>query len=98
MRHTINKLISNPDSLELVLDNLKEGVIAHDLNRRIFFFNREAERITGFDRSMVLGRDCHETFDTPLCGGERDCFFGRSRGTIQIHAGKAASLPAGRDH
>lgn len=73
MRQTINKLISSPDSLELVLDNLKEGVIAHDLNRRIFFFNREAERITGYDRLKVLGRDCHETFGSPFCGGE--CAF-----------------------
>ena len=73
MRNAINKLISNPGSLELVLDNLKEGVVAHDLNRRIFFFNREAERITGFDRSTVLGKDCHEAFGAPLCGEE--CAF-----------------------
>lgn len=73
MRRNMDKLTSNPDSLALVLDNLKEGVIAHDLNRRIFFFNREAEKITGYDRSNVLGRDCHETFGAPLCGGK--CAF-----------------------
>ena len=39
MRRNMNKLISSPENLELVLDNLKEGVIAHDLNRRVFFFN-----------------------------------------------------------
>ncbi len=70
---SINQLISNPDSLELVLDNLKEGVIAHDLDRRVFFFNREAERITGYDRSQVVGRDCHDAFGAPLCGGH--CAF-----------------------
>lgn len=73
MRRNMNKLISSPENLELVLDNLKEGVIAHDLNRRIFFFNREAEKITGYDRARVLGKDCHETFGTPLCGGK--CAF-----------------------
>ena len=83
MRQTIDKLISNPDSLERVLDNLKEGVIAHDLNRRIFFFNREAERITGYDRSMVLGRDCHETFGAPLCGGE--CAFTAEKPQLDPH-------------
>ena len=73
MRERIKKLLANPESLELVLDNLKEGVIAHDLSRRIFFFNREAERITGYDRTHVLGKDCHESFGIPLCGGE--CAF-----------------------
>jgi PAS domain S-box-containing protein len=61
------------DNLENVLDNLKEGIIAHDMDRRIFFFNTEAERITGYLREEVLGRDCHEAFGSPFCG-ER-CVF-----------------------
>jgi len=55
-------------NLERILDNLKEGIIAHDLNRRIFFFNREAEKITGYSREDVLGKDCHEVFEGPFCG------------------------------
>ncbi len=51
-----------------VLDNLKEGIIAHDLDRRIFFFNTEAERVTGYSRDEVLGRDCHDVFEGPFCG------------------------------
>ena len=43
----LESLMCHRDNLEHVLDNLKEGVIAHDLQRRVFFFNREAERITG---------------------------------------------------
>jgi len=73
MHRDMNRLVSSPENLELILDNLKEGVIAHDLNRRIFFFNREAEKITGYDRSQVLGKDCHEAFGAPLCG--EDCAF-----------------------
>jgi len=61
------------DNLEHVLDNLKEGIIAHDPQRRIFFFNREAERITGYDRDEVVGKDCHEAFGAPFCG--RRCGF-----------------------
>ena len=61
------------DNLESVLDNLKEGIIAHDMNRRIFFFNTEAERITGYRREEILGRDCHEAFGSPFCG-ERCAF------------------------
>jgi PAS domain S-box-containing protein len=30
------------------------------MDRRIFFFNTEAECITGYRREDVLGRDCHE--------------------------------------
>jgi PAS domain S-box-containing protein len=61
------------DNLEHVLDSLKEGILAHDTERRIFFINREAERITGYDRAEILGRDCHEAFGAPLCGGR--CAF-----------------------
>jgi PAS domain S-box-containing protein len=61
------------DNLEHVLDSLKEGIIAHDVERRVFFFNREAELITGYPREEVLGRDCHEAFGAPFCGGH--CTF-----------------------
>ncbi|MFO7963751.1 MAG: PAS domain-containing protein, partial [Desulfobacterales bacterium] len=71
----LERIISNRRNLEHILDNLKEGIIAHDLNRMIFFFNREAEKITGFTREEVLGRDCHEVFGCPLCG-ERCSFCG----------------------
>ena len=65
---SIEKLLLGKKNLERVLDNLKEGIIAHDLDRRIFFFNHEAERITGFRREEVLGKDCHEAFGAPFCG------------------------------
>ena len=60
--------IANRENLIRVLDNLNEGIIAHDLRRRIYIFNVEAERITGFSRDEVLGRDCHEVFSSPFCG------------------------------
>ncbi|MEA3437563.1 MAG: PAS domain-containing protein, partial [Thermodesulfobacteriota bacterium] len=53
---SLEKLISNQKNLERVLDNLKDGIIAHDLNRRIFYFNREAEEITGYSRKEVIGK------------------------------------------
>ena len=65
---TLENLMCHRDNLENVLDNLKEGIIAHDMQRRIFFFNKEAERITGYSRQEVLGRDCHEAFGSPFCG------------------------------
>jgi len=71
--YSIENLMCHRDNLENVLDNLKEGIIAHDMERRIFFFNTEAERITGYRREDVLGQDCHEAFGSPFCG-ER-CVF-----------------------
>ena len=66
---SLENLMCHRDNLEHVLDNLKEGIIAHDMSRRIFFFNQEAERISGYSRKDVLGKDCHEAFGHPFCGG-----------------------------
>ena len=73
----LERIVSNKKNLEHILDNLQEGIIAHDLNRKIFFFNRKAEEITGFSREEIIGNDCHEIFDGPLCG-ER-CSFCNNR-------------------
>jgi len=61
------------DNLNLVLDNLKLGIIAHTPERIITVFNREAERITGYLKDEVLGKDCHTVFQSPFCGGK--CSF-----------------------
>jgi len=69
----LTKILADKKNLERVLDNLKIGIIAHDLNRHIFYFNTEAEKITGYNREEVLGKDCHEVFGGPFCGGH--CSF-----------------------
>lgn len=69
----LKTIIANEENLVRILDALKEGVIAHDLDRRIFFFNREAERLTGRRREEVVGKDCHEAFGAPFCG--EHCLF-----------------------
>jgi PAS domain S-box-containing protein len=78
--------IASRENLIRVLDNLNEGIIAHDHRRRIYIFNAEAERVTGFHRDEVLGRDCHDVFDGAFCG--RKCSFGddRSPSTNPGHA------------
>ncbi len=58
---------------ELILDHLTDGVIIHDLNRRILGFNKAAERITGYRREDVINQDCHEVMAGGLCGGK--CAF-----------------------
>ncbi|MBF0211325.1 MAG: sigma 54-interacting transcriptional regulator [Desulfamplus sp.] len=60
-------------SLELVLDNLKDGIIAHDTERKIIFFNKAASKITGYSKDEVIGQDCHDIFGSPFCGEQ--CSF-----------------------
>jgi len=69
----LHALFVTRSNLELVLDNLLDGVMAHTTNRRIFFFNQAAEKITGFKREDILGKDCHDVFTGRFCGG--DCQF-----------------------
>jgi PAS domain S-box-containing protein len=54
---------------ELVLNNISDGILAHDCERRIFFFNRAAEEITGYGRAQVIGQDCHVAMDGGFCEG-----------------------------
>lgn len=70
---TLESLVSDKENLERILDNLSEGIFAHDMERRILFFNRAAEEITGYRREDVVGKDCHEAFGGPFCGG--NCSF-----------------------
>ncbi|MBU0756267.1 MAG: PAS domain S-box protein, partial [Planctomycetes bacterium] len=58
---------------ELILDNMPEGILVHDTHRTIVFFNKAAERITGYSRKEVIGQDCHTVFPEKFCGG--DCRF-----------------------
>jgi len=69
----LHALFVTRSNLELVLDNLLDGVMAHTTNRRIFFFNHSAEKITGYKREDILGQDCHDVFSGKFCGG--DCLF-----------------------
>lgn len=57
----------------LIMDNLNEGIIAHDLSRKVFYFNKAAEKITGYNREEILGKDCHEAFPGKFCG--QNCNF-----------------------
>ena len=70
---TFESILNDKRNLEQILDNLMEGIIAHDRQRRILFFNRAAESITGFKKDEVIGKDCHDVFGTPFCGNR--CSF-----------------------
>lgn len=68
-----NAFLQQRTYLEDVFDSLNEGIIAHDLNRKIFLFSHGAEVFTGIKKEMVIGMDCHDLFKPHLCGGQ--CIF-----------------------
>jgi diguanylate cyclase (GGDEF)-like protein/PAS domain S-box-containing protein len=43
-----------------MLDNLYDGVYFVDSNRTITFWNKAAEKITGYSGAEVIGRGCHD--------------------------------------
>jgi diguanylate cyclase (GGDEF)-like protein/PAS domain S-box-containing protein len=54
----------NPTLYRDVLDQLYDGVYFLDRQRQIFFWNKGAERITGYQAADVMGRSCA---DNILC-------------------------------
>ena len=43
-----------------ILDSLQDGVYFVDMNRRITYWNKGAERITGYESSEAMGRSCSD--------------------------------------
>lgn len=64
----LEPILAGVQNLTRILDALTAGVVVLDRRRRIRFFNRAAERITGYRQQEVLGRDCHAVLGCPLCG------------------------------
>lgn len=50
----------NSEFGELFLNNLNDGIYLLDHDRRITFWNKGAERITGFSEAEVIGRKCSD--------------------------------------
>ena len=55
--------------IESVIDSLSDGVYTCDLDRRITYWSKSAERITGWTAEEVVGRQC---FDSVLCHVDKD--------------------------
>ncbi|MBN1343801.1 MAG: diguanylate cyclase [Phycisphaerae bacterium] len=53
-------MFENSDVLYILLDNLQEGVYLVDAERRITYWNKGAERISGFTSQEVLGKRCSD--------------------------------------
>ncbi|MDD4873156.1 MAG: sigma 54-interacting transcriptional regulator, partial [Kiritimatiellae bacterium] len=69
-RGYLSALLSARQYESIILNSISDGILAHDPERHIFFFNTAAEKITGYKKEEVLGRDCHEVFPGNFCGGK----------------------------
>ncbi len=59
-----DSFMGNVENLQGILMSINDGVYLTDLERRIVFWNRACETITGFSAADVLGRFCS---DNILC-------------------------------
>ena len=60
-------MIINDNLKDHILESIAEGVFTVDKNFKINFFNKAAEKITGFKREEVLGKFCKHIFRTNQC-------------------------------
>ena len=79
----------NNDTYKEILDNLYDGVYFVDRERRITYWNKGAERITGFNAEHMLGRFCYDNLLNHVNEyGIQLCFDG-----CPLHATIADGLP-----
>ena len=50
-----------------LLKNMNGGVFVLDLNKKIRFFSKAAEWITGYTSEETIGKSCHEIFKADIC-------------------------------
>ncbi|MBF0550805.1 MAG: SpoIIE family protein phosphatase [Deltaproteobacteria bacterium] len=84
----------NLEFLAMVIDSLADGVYVTDVERKILFWNKTAEKLTGWQANDVIGRTCYDNFlqhvdkdGHKLCGKEY-CPLHRS-----IKTGEASKNP-----
>ncbi|MFC1497989.1 sigma-54 interaction domain-containing protein [Verrucomicrobiota bacterium] len=56
------------EQLDTILNCVADGVFTVDCEKKIRFFNRAAERITGFSAKEAIGQFCYDVFKTTGCG------------------------------
>lgn len=62
----LEKLFVDPAFQMQIFETMHDGLMIIDKDRIIRFFNRAAEKITGFQREEVIGKPC-TTLDTDTC-------------------------------
>ena len=65
--------IKNPCFFREVLDHVSDGVYFVDIERRIFYWNESAFRLTGYRAAEILGKSCDEFLCHVDAAGKRLC-------------------------
>ncbi len=52
---------------EMILESISDGVFTVDMDWKINFFNKAAERITGIKRQDAIGKRCNSVFKSDMC-------------------------------
>jgi PAS domain S-box-containing protein len=60
-------VIRPPNTTDIILDSINEGVFTVDAEWRVTSFNSAAEKITGVPRDEAIGRRCFEVFHANIC-------------------------------
>ena len=69
--------MSEYELLFSLFDDVNDGVYVVDTKRKILYFNRAAERITGFSKEEIVGKYCYDnTLNHIDDQGMRLCLFG----------------------
>ncbi len=68
-------------ALQRITDSVALGIFAVDKSWNITFFNREAERISGYERHEVIGMKCWEVFANERCNAR--CYMRQA-----MHSGR----------
>lgn len=55
------------EEAQIILESIADGVFTVDVNRKITYFNKAAEQITGINKSEAIGRHCWEVLKTSIC-------------------------------
>ncbi len=73
----------NAPYMDNLINTLNEAVFVYDENMKIRHFNAAAEKITGFRKEEVIGKECVTLFDKSLC--LNNCALCQ---TVKNHTGK----------
>ncbi len=65
---TLESSLNQRRQIQLVLDNVADGIFRTDLEGHLVTFNQAAERITGFSSAEVLGRECRDVLKVTIEG------------------------------
>ena len=66
----VNRIHYEEQSLKIILDSLNMGIFTVNRGGLITFFNRAAEKVSGFNRMNLLGKECTALFPGD---GEKSC-------------------------